>query len=326
VLKREPPREEYVPSGPLFLPERPTKKRTIKLGRVLIVVLCLLGGAYALIGLAFDPLDNYLLGRLCEVIGKDSTAIKHYHKVTDASDLWAERAAGAMTRLGKRVFGKHLELHHYRNWTAKSTIVFMPADRSGRPTSLLLLESQIAYKAPGMVAEQITENGKQIGQHLVNEAHVFLSLSRYWSRSQSAAEYSASIQQVLGFGPDKLFDESGKEDVIEAFFEDVGLRLDGVWDNEEGVTICQFVIEVQGDKKLMRKLEFLSGPFYPWTALGAARMIPEVAKVSYNIRAKDGFLEGLHLTYADNTILVGQFLSDFRSDVEIPPERFKLRR
>ena len=326
MLKREPPREEYVPSGPLFLPKRETKKKTIKLGRVLIIVLCLLGVAYALISLAFDPLDNYLLGKLCEAIGKDSTAIKHYQRVAAADCPWAAGAAHGMTRLGKRVFAKHLELHYYRNWTAKSTIAFMPADRSGQPTSLLPLESQIAYKAPGMVAEQITQNGKQTGQHIVNEAHAFLSLSRHWSRSQSAAEYSASMQQVLGFGPDKLFDESGREDVIEAFFEDLGLRFEGVWDDEKGVTICEFAIKVEGNRELIRKLELLSGPFYPWITLSTARMIPKVTKVTYNIRAKDGFLDALHLTYADNTLLVGQFLSDFQSDVKIPLERFKLRR
>ncbi len=315
ALKIEPHREEHLPEGPVFLPKRETKKKkAITPGQVVLIVLCVLAIAYAVISMAFKPLHGYLLGMFFETIGKSETAVEHYKKAAGGDSAWAESAAKAMTRIGKRVFAKHLELQYYNNWTANSKISLSAAGRQ------IEFASTIAYKAPGFVVEDITRDGRPAGKRLINNT---LFAQRFGGLRQqiTADQYARWMSNLVELNPDKLFKESGKADVLKAFFDDLQMQLKRVNKNDE--TVYVFSSALDGDRKRAEKFSILSGPFFPWSS---AATRTEIAKITYSIRAEDGFL--VKTEYADSrgTRVVVQTFSDFEPGADIDDARFRPRR
>jgi len=305
----------------MFLPERgPKKKSGIKLSQIPIVIICLLVVAYAVISIAFKPLHNYLLGLFFEKISKTELAIKHYQKVTATyrTSSWAEPSSKAMSRIGRRLFGDHLDLQYYKSWTATSKILLTPSGRSGAPSGQPIeLASTIAFK-PGFYIEEITRDNRRAGMRLLNSTGFaqYLGSSRQGVR---AGAYAQQMEQLIGFGPDKLFDESAKEDALDAFFDKLEMRFMGTEDHDDTGEVYVFSVSFSGNGDRKRMLGMLSGPFFDWCS---AVRTQEISEVKYAIRVEDGFLARADFMDPSGATVVLQIFSSFESGTDIPDSRF----
>jgi len=317
TLKIEPRREEHLPQSPAFVPQRTPRKKqaAVKPRQVVVVILCLLAIAYAVISLAFKPLKGYINGSFFHLIKQEGAAVRSHQAVTKryAASPWAERSASALKRIGKGVLGRHLELQYYSNWTANSTIV---RTSGGRETTFA---SSIAYKAPGFVVEDITLNGRLSGKRLRNDTVFIQQVGR--SRIQlDASSYARTMRDQVGFGPDDLFAKAGKTKVLDVLVDDLDLRLDELIKDEDEGQVYVFSLALAGDQSRARKLAVLSGPFFAWMDVLS---LLEVSKITYHIRAKDGFL--LKREYADpsGTLAIVQTYNDFEPGADISSSRFQ---
>ncbi len=326
ALKIEPPREERIPEGRVFIPQREPKKKQarIKLSQIPIIIICLLALAYAVTSIAFKPLHHYVLGQFFETIGKPNQALKRYQKVTTTyrGSSWADRSAKAMTRIGRKKFVEHLELQYYNNWTAESKITITPGgERPGMTADQIQLESIIAYKAPGLVVEEIMlDNGNAYGKKLINNALYGLKLGGRTQKFMSAAEYDQDMNSLLKFGPDTLFNESGKNKVLEAFFDDLELRLHDVQNDEELGRLYVYSLSIGGDTGRAGKFSMLAGPFVAWFG---APGVPATSEIRYHIRAEDGFLHRVEYMDASGVSAVVETFSEFEPGVDVSDSRFQ---
>jgi hypothetical protein len=301
-FKTEPVREERLPSSPAFVPKREPKKHKGSTARqVIVVIIALLLIAYATISLAFKPLHRFLVGTFFETIGWSRTAVKFFEKGAKDDSSWAEKSQRAMNKIGKEVFIRHIELQYASSWTASSTIrIRPPAGEVGE------FESEIEYKAPGDVRELIT--GAARGGRMLNDTRYVYELAGA-RLSAGFEQYADVMRDRVGFGPDTLFEASGKDEVIEVFFDELETELSSVSGSGDE-TIYEFIIRIDGDSKLDEKLQLLSGPFFPWSVV-IGRYDKEVERVELDIRAKDGFLSRIGYYTESGTVSISQEFEDF---------------
>jgi hypothetical protein len=281
AFRVEPHREEHVPSGPVFIPKRETRRKSAFGARqVVIVIVCVLAIGYAVISMAFKPLHGFLLGKAFETIGKPEAAIKQYQKAAHTDTPWAAQAEKAMTKLSKKVFARHIELQYDSSWTAKSRIMIVVSNRPQPYT----FESTIDYTAPGRVTEQITGSGVNTTRIIDGEKYVY-SFGRA-RISMNHDQYAQVMNRLVGFGPDTLFEASGKQKVLDAFFDTLETKLESTAGSGDE-TYYQFAIPIDGDAERAQKVSMLAGPFFPLAAIVQGG----VGKIVLRVRANDGFLE-----------------------------------
>ena len=316
AFKIEPPREERIPQGPAFIPVRtPKKKARTKPSHVILIVICLLAIAYGVISIVSKPLKGYIHASFFQLIRKEAAAVKAYKGVENRApgSPWAKRATNALNRITKRVLGKHLDLQYYKNWTATSTIVL---NTSGQETQL---SSTIAYKAPGFVSETVTRQGSPHGRRLINETAYLQSIG--YSRAVLRVErYAQAMEERIGFGPNTLFKESGKDKVINVFLDELQLRLKEVAKDENGGIAYVFSIPLSDETERLRKLAVFSGPFIAWAN---ALSVSEVSEAKYFIRPKDGFLLKIEYLKPDGSTFVVQTFADFKADADVSDSTFQ---
>jgi len=306
-FKAEPAREERLPTSPVFVPKRERKKsRGAKPGQVVLVIIALLAIAYAVISLAFKPLHRFMVGTLCQALGKSELAIKYYERAAGGDSTWAEKSQQAMNKIGRKVLARHIELQYTSSWTASSTIsIVPPRGKSGH------FESKIVYEAPGKAREQIT--GDAAGGRILTSQRYALSLAGV-NLSLSFEQYAGAMRKVLGFGPDALFEASGTDKVLDAFFDTLGTKLMSVSGSGDEA-FYTFVISIDGDSTHDEELQLLSGPLFPWSAI-VQRYSKGVSKVYLDIQAKDGFLKRIEYNDESGTPIVIQKFEDFKPGVE----------
>ncbi len=301
-FKTELAREERLPTSPVFVPKREAKKRAgTKPGQVVLVIIALLAITYAVISLAFKPLHRFLVGTLFQTIGKSELAIKYYEKGAVGDSTWADKSQQAMNKIGEKIFARHIELQYGSSWMANSTIsITPPTGKHGE------FESKIKYEAPGTAQEQIT--GAATGGRILNGQRYAFSLAGA-RLTLTFEQYAGLMRGLVGFGPDTLFDASGKDKVVEAFFDKLEIELSSVSGSGDEA-VYEFVIRINGDSADDDELQALSGPFFPWSAV--LRMYGKgVGRVDLDIRAKDGFLERLEYRDESDTAVVIQEFKDF---------------
>jgi hypothetical protein len=314
AFKIEPPRQEHVPQGRMFIPEHaPKKKSGIKPTQIPIVIICLLVLAYVVVSVAFKPMHNYLLGLFFDKINRTESAIKHYQKVTTTywSTSWAKPASKALARIGRHVFAAHLERQYYTSWTATSKITLTASDKP------IELASTLAFK-PGFFAEEITQGGRPVGKHLLNGTF-FVQYLGSPRQGVSADAYAQQMQQLVGFRPDKLFAESGKQETLDAFFDKLELRFNGIEDDDLAGKVYVFSVTFSTDGNRRQQFGMLSSPFFDWCGAAHAQ---QIASVKCAIRVEDGFLARAEFMNSDGTTVVQQTFADFQTGLEIPDSRF----
>jgi len=320
-FKVEPRREEHLPQGPAFIPVREEKKKArSKPGQVLLIIVCILAIGFAVLNLAFKPLKGYLFGMVLEQIGKTEAAIKQYQTVTFRhGGTWADKSRTAMTRIGRDLFTKHIELQHYENWTADSEISISQINQRGRAGGRVTLKSTIACRDDGFVVEDITlQNGQLYGKRLRTSSVFGQRLDGAWFGLKAD-----QMNALVGFGPDALFEHSGKQKLIDMLFDDLGMRLQRIDQHDEDETLYEFLLRFDDDQEKLKKFKMLTGPFVSWSD---APKLTQTKEVGYSIRAKDGFLTEIQYRDTNGATIVVQTFSNFTPGADIPDSRFEITR
>jgi hypothetical protein len=298
----EPQRQEHIPTSATFVPKREEKKKKKSpVLQTLIVIVCLLAIAFAVISMAFKPLYHCILGTASDLIGKEDSAVKFYERASSKGSTYAKNA---LTKLGKKAFAKHLELQYYKDWSAESTITLKRANTE------TVYQSTISYTAPGKVTETITQNGSPKADHNINENGYS---QRIGSTVQlSAEQYAAQMQSSIGMSPTSLFSKDGKDDVTKVLFDDLGMRLLTIQDQGDGKAYV-FEVDLEGNPDRVRQLGMLQGPFVPWASVATWT---QIGRVQYNIRVSDGFLLDASYYATDGQLAVQQTFTNLGSKGE----------
>jgi hypothetical protein len=318
-LMIEPPREERVPGGPMFIPKREErKKKGVGIRQVIIVIICLLAIAYAVISMAFKPLHGFLMGKAFELVGKPELAIKYYRKAANSDGMWAEPATKAMTRIARGVFKRHLETQFYGNWTAKTKITIQ-----GR-TGPAQLESEIAYKAPGFVSEKlrIAGSGDFRWRRLLNDQMYGLAFGSTPAERLTAAEYGNRVEQLTGLSTSALFDKANANKVIGVLFDDLGMKLEhviGEGDNKR----YQFAIDVAGNEERLRKFEAIMTPLFPWGEWRLRSGLRDITRIQLVMLEKQGIIEQVVYFDANGGVVADQSFEDFQAGASIDDSTFR---
>ncbi|MBN1916548.1 MAG: hypothetical protein JW889_01460 [Verrucomicrobia bacterium] len=313
-------REEHVPQGPMFIPKREEKKKKrVGIRQIIIVVICMLAIAYAVISMAFKPLHGYLMGTVFEFAGKPEQAMKYYRKAAGSDGMWSEKASAAMTRIGKGVVKRHVETQFGGNWTAKTKITIQ-----GRTTPIQL-KSDLAYRAPGFIAERIrrTEPDAPAGQRLLNDQLYGVQFGTGFSEGPISIEaFSERIEQRAGLKMSELFDKANTDRVVQVLFDDLGMKLDEVIGEGPNKTY-QFSIDVTDDVDRLRKLEAVMTPFFPWGEWRLRSRQRDIVRVELNFLEKEGLLEEVCYYDANGGIVAQQVFEDLNPGATVDDSLFR---